>query len=1077
MSDQLNEILTNKTIPPENLEIYKNGKWQPLQSQPLQEGVKELTQKELIEQRKTNIMMGIEEILPSLKKHEPDLKKSMVRDEDVKFLEGVKKSLETNKQVSEADLKTAMETLGRYGKKEAFGAIAGIETDEQGNLKFNPVKAAVGVGAMKATKKLTPSEIKKQSINIAKKAKGKLPISQTKKIVREITGQTEQIFQTTEEKMLRLKMRTAEIYSKIGARAGKTSMIALQRAARKYVSDLPKQQQDKIFRQVSFSEVTSKSKLKKVLDKIDTLRTKFNNQTARLEVIRELKPLQKIAREKGILGKINMKARKELGLTSKTYKTAAKEKLLKYKQIIKDELDTTPKKIDVSNVNWNKVAKESGVGSSKGKTITQKVGEGIESAIGIVSTNIRKYGGDKLFSAIRERQFDINKFGKQYADKIKGFQKGISKMKGKWFGGKSNYENMAHALFNQDFERAREIARKYKFEPELDNVISVLDDIYNRSKEVGLKVGQLKNYFPRIVKDYNGLFAEYNKKFGQEGRSYFDKILSKYANEKGRRLGELTMEERAEVLTNALRGYGAGKINVGTVNKARQFKELPVEFLKYYHTPEDALTMYISKMNDRITLKKLFGLDGNEQDSIGALVDKLDITPNAMIRLKENLSAILSPQGQENWVLNKIRKSATLTLLSNVASTLFQIADIGVNAYKHGSLRALASLIRKKPFKRDELFTEIAHEFSDSNVIKNTLKAVGFDRLDRLNNEAFMANAFREAVRYVRNGKGSGFNKVKEYADVVFRGDESKIAKFLDDVKNKRVTDETSLYVFNKVLDVQPRALIEMPEAYANHPNARMFYSMKSYGLKILDVYRNDVIREKKTLTKAKNAIRLTAILTLSGATGSQIRDWYNGKDTKFSDNVLNNFFQIAMFSTYDAANIQRDGLGSALLQKGLPPSRWVNDISQDILSVGDGNGLKSVRNIPIIGTELYNRIGRGKDTIAKASDTTASHYERINKMLVADQKKALIELKKTQPRKYTAVVKQMKWDRMGVTDKEKKFAKLGVEDGERAEAIIEYLQKQKDWKTAYGRLRKAGIITDDVRKQLRPELKLLMNK
>lgn len=826
-----------------------------------------------------------------------------------------------------------------------------------------------------------------------------------------------------------------------------------------------------------------KKVVKKETVKIPKKVTKVKpEEIKRKQSLKEVSSLLKSVREKGLMGRIKGDMRSlfvnNKGIPLKNIRNAVKnapqEKLNKVKNILKNALDTTPKKIDVSKINWKKVEMP---GESKGKTITKKIGEGIESAVGIVSTNIKKYGGEKLFSAIRERRYDINRLGKKYADEIKKFQKGLGKIKGKWIGGKENYKNLSHALFNQDFERAREIARKYKLEPELDKVIKVLDDIHARAKAVGLKVGKLENYFPRIVKDYDGLFKAYNEKFGQAGRSYLDKILTSVANSKLKKVSELTAEERADALTKALRGYGAGKINVGSVGKARQFKELPTEFMKYYHTPENSLTMYISKMNDRITLKKLFGLDDNEQDSIGALVDRLDISPNEMARLKENLAAVLSPQGQENWVLNKIRKSATLTLLGNVASTLFQIADIGVNAYKHGSLRALASLIRSKPFKRDELFTEIAHEFADSNVIKNTLKAVGFDRLDRLNNEAFMGNAFREAVRYVRKGKGSGFNKVKEYANVVFRGDENRIAKFLDDVKNKRVTDETGLYVFNKVLDVQPRAIEEMPEAYAKHPNARMFYSMKSYGLKVLDIYRNDVVREKKTLTKAKNAIRLTALLTLSGATGSQIRDWYNGKDTKFSDNVMNNLFNISMFSTYDAANIKREGPFMAILKKIAPPSRWITDVSQDIVSAGDGEGLKSVRNIPIIGNEIYNRIGKGKESIAKAADTTAKHYENVKKMIPVDQKKALLELRKTQPRKYTAVVKQMKWDRMGVTDKEKGFSKLGVEDGERADAIAAYLQKQPDWKAAYGKLRKAGIITDDVRKQLAPELKLLMNK
>jgi hypothetical protein len=65
MSDQLNEILTKETIPPEDLEIYKNGKWQPLKSQPLQEGVNPLIQEARKVELNTGPKQGINKFYPS----------------------------------------------------------------------------------------------------------------------------------------------------------------------------------------------------------------------------------------------------------------------------------------------------------------------------------------------------------------------------------------------------------------------------------------------------------------------------------------------------------------------------------------------------------------------------------------------------------------------------------------------------------------------------------------------------------------------------------------------------------------------------------------------------------------------------------------------------------------------------------------------------------------------------------------------------------------------------------------------------------------------------------------------------
>ena len=53
-------------------------------------------------------------------------------------------------------------------------------------------------------------------------------------------------------------------------------------------------------------------------------------------------------------------------------------------------------------------------------------------------------------------------------------------------------------------------------------------------------------------------------------------------------------------------------------------------------------------------------------------------------------------------------------------------------------------------------------------------------------------------------------------------------------------------------------------------------------------------------------------------------------------------------------------------MRKALPPSRLIDDVSRDIWNAGDGKGLQSVRNIPVLGNEYYNRVGKGKETIKK---------------------------------------------------------------------------------------------------------------
>lgn len=971
------------------------------------------------------------------------------------------------------------------GAENLAGVGAGIEVDENGNIRIDPLKAAAGVAGLSVAKKLKPSlvrRVKKAEAGQAKKLASKVKKSQIIKPKDKVT--------ITAQTALKVKLKAEAKGAKTGKSLGKKigSFLSRQaekirirnihnkytnkqetlqnfrKAVRQYAQDLPLNIRRKILSQVKFSEIKSGKQLSEILSSIDRGHVAVRNENLRREVLRDVANLRRMARERGLAPEVNSRIAK-LGIRSESMlKSSSSEMLEKIKSLVKESLDRTPTKANETVFTGENLP---GTSKTKFKSAKEKMARGIESGLGVISTNIRKYGGDALFYAVRKRRFELNLLSKRYADKVAGFETGITKMGKKWFGGKKDYEEMTYSLFNGNFDRAKEIAKKYGFEKDFDSMQEVLADILKRANEAELKVGETKNYFPRIVADYDGLFKAYNAKFGKEGRSYFQKILDDAERKNFNR--PLTEDERADILTKALRGYGDGKINAGSANKARKFRELPLEFIKFYHTPENSLTMYIQKMNDRITLKKMFGLEGAEQDSIGALVEKMDITPDNMFRLKEALGGILSPKTGENIALNMIRKSATLTLLSHISSTLFQIADIGLNAYKHGIGRAVASLIRKKPIKRDELFTDITYEFADSGLIRKSLKAVGFDRLDRLNVESFMGNAFRQASRWAKS-TGKKRLALEKEARGMFRGNEEQVQKFLDDLKGGKVTDDTRFYIFNKVLDVSPRALEEMPEAYVKYPNARIFYSMKSYAIKVLDVYRNDVAKKWKDspATATKNFIWLTSTLAMAGATGSQIRDWYNGKETKFSDNVMNSLLNLMLLSSYDVGQIGTDGIGKAILSKGLPATRLFDDIGRDLINAGDGKGVDSVRNIPVVGNEIYNRIGKGRDKIEKKNEAQKADPKNFTGTLTTDQKIALAEMKVNSPAKYRKVVREIKWEQLGIEDKERSFYSMGVEDGERPEAIAKYLKKHDDWKLRYARMKKAGIITEDVEKQLK---------
>lgn len=862
----------------------------------------------------------------------------------------------------------------------------------------------------------------------------------------------------------KLRAKVNEVYSKFKKNA--ETALNLRKSVRQYASILPIDERRKILSTVKFSEMKSGKQIKTLLDRIDATREAIKNDKERVSALKEAKNLLKLLRSKGLSGK-TVKPLLEAGFKRSkkgsfgNINSFSKEQLKKLSQVLRESLDTTPKKVTFDE------KKMTVAGTSKTKFVEFKKGlvQTSEKYLGTISSNIEKYGGKKLKYAILARRNEIIKRGNEVIERAKPFTTSITKLKNQFFGGKKEYNRLTFALYNGDFDAVRTIATKHGFIEEFESVVQLLKDTRKRLTDAGFKVGEIENYFPRVVNDYDGLFEAYNNKFGKEGRSYLEKLLASSANKKGFAVEALSPDERADILTSAIRGYGE-KIGTGAsqFEKGRTFNTIPEEFFKFYHTPEDSLTLYMTKVNDRIATKKLLGLDDSTVDNIGSLVDGMQLTPSETSRLKETLAAILTSHGEENAVLSMIRRSATFTLLTNLKSTITQISDIAPTSYKYGFLKAIASLFRSKPFERDKLFQQMAFEMTDANLTTKFLTATGFNRIDKLVVEGRMAESFRNAKRIARKGKGEEYHELTSKLQSMFSIDgKEKYLKVIEDLKNGEVNSDTNFYVFAEELELSPRVLESMPEIYVKHPNARAFYALKSWSIKILDVYRNDVLKTWKTnKTKSvKNFIRLSAYLSVAGATTDQLKEWYDGKDSgeTFGDKVMANLFKIIMLSKYDLSTAKDEGIVTVITNKILPPTRFITDLSKDIATAGDDKGLYSVRNIPLVGNEIFNRVGRGK--------SAEKVYLDMKKLTPTERKKELLRLKENDQALYRKVRHEMIDEKYGVSAKESNLRRLNIED--RAEEIRDILSGKTSAEklSIIKRLLAAGIISSEVQKEL----------
>src|SRR4030067_911571 len=168
--------------------------------------------------------------------------------------------------------------------------------------------------------------------------------------------------------------------------------------------------------------------------------------------------------------------------------------------------------------------------------------------------------------------------------------------------------------------------------------------------------------------------------------------------------------------------------------------------------------------------------------------------------------------------------------------------------------------------------------------------------------------------------------------------------------------DDTMFMLFNELSDQQPITLLEVPEKYLTAKGiGKTFYALKTYQIKLFDVYRRDIWYEFKNGNKReamKKLSTLTIALALAGAGTDEIKDWWLGRDTDWSDRVFDNFLRLGGISKYTMYKAKKEGLGSALLAQFAPPLGIIDPLSKDVeefIRKGElEKGLRSTADVPV---------------------------------------------------------------------------------------------------------------------------------
>lgn len=640
-----------------------------------------------------------------------------------------------------------------------------------------------------------------------------------------------------------------------------------------------------------------------------------------------------------------------------------------------------------------KVSKENDALLNKTKEKLTKEKEGIKRTAKTVfepiTTSIEKISPE-IFRKFRRFSFD-------YQVKLLGRHKIVGDYFDKQLKAKMPNEvakDFDLALKNGWIDDAYKIAKKYGFDNELNKVITAKD---NLARELGVKT--IENHFPRMVDDFEG-FVEY---LANKYPDYYKDNFSRMIAEKSQRMGrELTKEEQATLINNAVRGYNPGIALSDVSNmRKRMLDILDGEMNQFYANSNVSLMRYMNQMTELAEARKFFGNKGFDvNESIGAYIKDIRDGKKLGIKGSRELMDIFKVRFNQRTITSDpvalLRDIGVITKLGNPFSALTQIKDMAYSVYFSplGAPKNFGKVVGSKlglneiAWKIEEMGIDplkIAQELSDprtrSKYVNKSLKWSGFSSLDMIGKETLINTLWDKYQRQARKTGNVNVEFQRRIERYFGKGEEK--AKVLDDLRRGKKTDRTAFLLYNELVGAQPISLAEMPRGYLAGGNWRIAYFLKTFSVRQLDFALNETVRVMRNpeLPKAqrieggKNLFKLATSLVAMGVSVDTLKEWiksiisgekFNVEETSGAK-AIDNILSVALLSRYDYTTAKREGLGEAVGKKILPPVDFVNDpiiYGLDKLMGEKGEALKMTRNVPILGQFIYEYFKKPKGGI-----------------------------------------------------------------------------------------------------------------
>lgn len=556
---------------------------------------------------------------------------------------------------------------------------------------------------------------------------------------------------------------------------------------------------------------------------------------------------------------------------------------------------------------------------------------------------------------------------------------------------KAQYVKLENALNDSKFKTARTVINKHfpELKKPFEESRKVLDSLYARAKDSGIKISYINNHNPRVVRDIEGLKA----RAGTKQANAIDAALDAAAKKKGlSSWTELDEVTASEAISNVIKHGGKGQPK--SLEAGRKYNTIPEHLREFYHDTTTAFQLYVNRAEREIARHEFFGangvknIDGNIDldGSIAKVLLKAKLKGNLTTRQQDDLTMLLRARfNADNNAMGKVfatvRDLQYAALLGQFDSALIQLGDVGSSLYLNGianTAKAITSKGKAGLTAEDfGLVNKVSAEMSNmdgaTKILDFGLTWSGFKQIDRFGKDTFLKASWLKNTKLARDNPQALVDKYKN----VFEGE---MGDLIADLQAGRVTDNTKLLLWNELSDVQPISLSEMPAAYLNMKNGRILYSLKSFGLKQLDLVRRNIIMKAQRGQVAEafeEALKYGAIMGLSGGSVENARSFLRGgfdldATSSMDDAAFESLSKIFFMSKYTKEKFLQEGkYGSYAMNLIQPAAPSVLDtIGKSFDSVVFDQEVdfeafsRTMKNVPVAGSAYYYGVGGGAEKL-----------------------------------------------------------------------------------------------------------------